>query len=137
MDIQPQDAIKKPPVFAAKAGLPSISTQKPEFRPAFPLGNSSGFTFPVSAAAALFPEPPTPSLAPPPSLANSHHMPQDEASIPSFTFGETKSSRALVFSFPSTSSGPVHVDAADLKFTFGSNERRISFASIARDGVCC
>ncbi|KAK4798161.1 hypothetical protein SAY86_030487 [Trapa natans] len=139
MNVQSQNVIKKPPLSTTgKAGLPSISTQKPEFRSAFSLGNSSGFTFPVSADAALFPEPPTPSLTPPPSVANSHHMPKGEASIPSFTFGGlNKPAPALVFSFPSTSSSPVLVDTADLKFNFGSGERRVSFASIARDGVCC
>ncbi|XP_031380990.1 nuclear pore complex protein NUP1 isoform X2 [Punica granatum] len=137
IESQLRDAVKQPPLSAAKAGLPAISIENP-VRAAFSSGSSSGFEFPVSASPAQFPEPPTPSLTLPPRLTNSHPLQKEEESIPSYTFGSSnRSSPALVFSFPSTSSSSVPVDAADLKFSFGSGERRMSFASIARDGVCC
>ncbi|XP_056162393.1 nuclear pore complex protein NUP1-like isoform X2 [Syzygium oleosum] len=127
--------IPKKPASGSKAPLPSISIDKPQVR-ATVSSDNSGFTFPISASRGMFPEPPTPSITPP-SFVNSLHQPQEDSAIPSYTFGLRSSSPALVFSFPSTSNASIPSDASDLKFTFGSDKKRISFSSIGNDSICC
>ena len=129
--------IPKKPASGPKAILPSISVDKPQLRAAASSDSNSGFTFPISAAPGMFPEPPTPSIMPPPSLANSLHQPMEDSAIPSYTFGSKRASPVLVFSFPSTSNITTFTDDSDLKFTFGSDRKRISFSSIGRDAICC
>lgn len=128
--------IPKKPASGSKALLPSISIDKPQVRATVSSDNNSGFTFPISASRGMFPEPPTPSITPP-SFVNSLHQPQADSAIPSYTFGLRSSSPALVFSFPSTSNASIPSDASDLKFTFGSDKKRISFSSIGNDSICC
>ncbi|KAI4344141.1 hypothetical protein L6164_011407 [Bauhinia variegata] len=118
----------------SKPVLPSISINKPESRWTFASDNS-GFTFPVSASSSAFSEPPTPSVIP--SFLSGDQNQSKGSSEPSYTFGLKKSSSALVFSFPSTSSTTVLNDAGDINFRFGSNENaRLSFSSFGDNAVC-
>ncbi|XVF34642.1 hypothetical protein REPUB_Repub18cG0076400 [Reevesia pubescens] len=110
-----------------KPVLTSISVSKAEQRWMSTSDNSAGFTFPVSASSGVSSEPPTPSIMP------SLHQPKEEHKGPSYSFGSNRSSPALVFSFPSTSSAPNHVDASDITFNFGSDSSsRISFSSMGK-----
>ncbi|XVF88359.1 hypothetical protein PTKIN_Ptkin19aG0044600 [Pterospermum kingtungense] len=119
-----------------KPVLASISVTKPEQRWMFTWDNSSGFTFPVSTSSGVSSEPPTPSIMP--SLSGSSQLqPKEEDTRLSYGFGLNRSSPALVFSFPSTSSAPNHVDASDITFNFGSDRSsRISFSSIGKNTIC-
>ncbi|XWS27018.1 hypothetical protein CRYUN_Cryun26dG0079800 [Craigia yunnanensis] len=119
-----------------KPVLASISVSKPEQRWMFNSDNSTGFTFPVSASSGLSSEPPTPSIMP--SLSGSSQLqPKEEHAGPSYSFGSNRSPPALVFSFPSTSSAPNHVDSSDITFNFGSDSSsRISFSSIGKNTIC-
>ncbi|KAE8730739.1 Dedicator of cytokinesis protein 6, putative isoform 2 [Hibiscus syriacus] len=113
-----------------KPVLASVSVTKPEQRWMFTSDNSTGFTFQVSASSAVSSEPPTPTIIPS-ILGSSQHQPKEELTGPTYTFGLNRSSPALVFSFPSTSSAPNHIDASGITFNFGSDRSsRISFSSI-------
>ncbi|XWS72938.1 hypothetical protein CRYUN_Cryun02cG0082600 [Craigia yunnanensis] len=137
-DATVSDGLQKPSSnsLGNKPVLASISVSKPEQRWMFTSDNSSGFTFPVSASSVVSYEPPTPSIMP--SLSGSSvHQPKEEHTGPSYSFGSNRSSPALVFSFPSTSSAPNHVDASDITFNFGSDSSsRISFSSIGKNTIC-
>lgn len=133
---------QKPPSNSTgnKRVLPPISVSKPVQSWTFSSDNSSGFSFPVSAASGVSSEPPTPSIMP--SVSTSAQPPSEEDSaVPSFSFGSKKST-PLVFSFPSSSSSSGlnnHVESSDIKFSFGSNRSiRISFnsASVGKDAIC-
>ncbi|KAG8639300.1 hypothetical protein MANES_14G133500v8 [Manihot esculenta] len=128
---------KLPPQSSGtKPVLPSINVDKPNQRWTFSSDNSSGFTFPVSASSGVSSEPPTPSIMPLSSSIDLHQQ-NDGSSIPSYNFGTKRSTPALVFSFPSTSSVPVPDDVSDLKFNFGSEKTpRISFSSIGQGAIC-
>lgn len=128
-------AAKKPAVSGTKPVLSSISISKPDSKWAFSSDQSSGFTFPVSTASEVFSEPPTPSIIPSFSTS-SQHQPEDGLAVPTYTFGSTKSSPALVFSFPSTSSAAIQDDSSEIKFSFGSDKSRLSFGSIKKDAIC-
>ncbi|KAA3476910.1 Triosephosphate isomerase [Gossypium australe] len=119
-----------------KPVLASISVTKPEQRWMFTSDNSTGFTFPVSASSGVSSEPPTPTIMP--FLSGSgQHQPKEELTEPSYSFGLNRSSPALVFSFPSTSSAPNHVDASDISFNFGSDRSsRICFSPIGKNTIC-
>ncbi|KAI4379477.1 hypothetical protein MLD38_005768 [Melastoma candidum] len=137
VDTLVKDATPKQPAASSnKAALQSISVQKSKF--VFSSDNGTGFTFPVPASQAAFPEPPTPSILP----ASGNSLPPPlglvASAIPSYTFGTKRTSPPLVFSFPSTSSSSINVTSSDLNFTFGSpNKKRISFSSVGKDAVCC
>ncbi|KAJ0030231.1 hypothetical protein Pint_13003 [Pistacia integerrima] len=118
-----------------KPVLSSISVGKPAQRWAFSSDNTAGFSFPVSASAGVFSEPPTPTVMPS-FPASGIHQPNKEAAVPTYSFGSNKSTPSLVFAFPSTSNAVTHDDASDLKFNFGSEETRISFSSIGKDAIC-
>ncbi|KAF8034576.1 hypothetical protein BT93_C0782 [Corymbia citriodora subsp. variegata] len=128
--------ISKKPASGSKAVLPHISIDKPQVRPTVSSDNNFGFTFPISASPGMFPEPPTPSIIPP-SLVNSLDQQKEDSTVPSYKFGLGRSSPALVFSFPSTSNALIPSDSSDLKFTFGSDKKRISFSSVGKDAICC
>ncbi|KAG4194472.1 hypothetical protein ERO13_A06G055000v2 [Gossypium hirsutum] len=119
-----------------KPVLASISVTKPEQRWMFTSDNSTGFTFPVSASSGVSSEPPTPTIVPFLS-GSSQHQPKEELTEPSYSFGLNRSSPALVFSFPSTSSTPNHVDASDISFNFGSDRSsRLCFSPIGKNTIC-
>lgn len=119
-----------------KPVLPSININKPEPKWTLASDRSSGFTFPVSAASSVFSEPPTPSIVPSFSTGGDRQS-KEIATEPSYSFGSKRSSPALVFSFPSTSSTAVQNDAGDIKFSFGSNDKaRLSFSSFGTNAVC-
>ncbi|KAI4298103.1 hypothetical protein MLD38_034036 [Melastoma candidum] len=123
VDTLVKDATPKQPAASSnKAALQSISVQKSKF--VFSSDNGTGFTFPVPASQAAFPEPPTPSILP----ASGNSLPPPlglvASAIPSYTFGTKRTSPPLVFSFPSTSSSSINVTSSDLNFTFGSPIRR-------------
>ncbi|KAE8689024.1 Dedicator of cytokinesis protein 6, putative isoform 2 [Hibiscus syriacus] len=119
-----------------KPVLASISVTKPEQRWMFTPDNSTGFTFQVSASSGMSSEPPTPTIVPS-ILGSSQHQPKEELTGPTYTFGLNRSSPALVFSFPLTSSAPNHIDASDITFNFGpERSSRISFSSIGKDATC-
>ncbi|GMI97664.1 NUCLEOPORIN 82 [Hibiscus trionum] len=119
-----------------KPVLASISVTKPEQRWTFTLDNSTSFTFPVSASSGVSSEPPTPTIIPS-MLGSSQHQPKKELTGPMYNFGLNRSSPALVFSFPSTSSTPNHIDASDITFNFGSDRSsRISFSPIGQNTTC-
>ncbi|EOY31097.1 Dedicator of cytokinesis protein 6, putative isoform 3, partial [Theobroma cacao] len=122
--------------FGNKPVLASISVGKPEQRWMCTSDNSFGFTFPVSTSSGVCSEPPTPSIMP--SLSGSSlHQPKEGHTVPSYSFGSSRSTPALVFSFPSTSSAPNHVDASDIEFNFRSDRSsRISFGSIGSHTIC-
>uniref|UniRef100_A0A2P2INK7 Uncharacterized protein MANES_14G133500 n=1 Tax=Rhizophora mucronata TaxID=61149 RepID=A0A2P2INK7_RHIMU len=125
---------KKPPshTLGTKPALPSILIGKRDQRWMNSSDSSTGFTFPVSASSGSFSDLPTPSIMPSSSASNPHYL-----SIPSYTFGSNKSNPAFIFPFPSTSSAPAPNDSLDLKFNFGSDEKkRISFSSIGKDAIC-
>ncbi|XP_039051342.1 uncharacterized protein LOC120192668 [Hibiscus syriacus] len=116
-----------------KPVLASISVTKPEQRWTFTSDNSTSFTFPFSASLGVSSEPPTPTIVPS-ILGSSQHQPKEELTGPTYTFGLNRSSSAVVFSFPSTSSAPNHIDASDITFNFGSDgSSRISFSSIGKN----
>ncbi|VFQ73626.1 unnamed protein product [Cuscuta campestris] len=105
-----------------KPNLTAIAINKPDLRNNI-FSNSTtppiGFTFPVPATSGALSEPPTPSM--PSSSAAKIALSDD--TLPSFSFGNGKSSRALVFSFPSTSSLSAPADATDaIKFNFGGGD---------------
>ncbi|MBA0693735.1 hypothetical protein Goari_004086 [Gossypium aridum] len=119
-----------------KPVLASISVTKPEQRWMSTSDNSTGFTFPVSASSGVSSEPPTPTIMPFLS-GSSQHQPKEELTEPSYSFGLNRTSPALVFSFPSTSSAPNHVDASDISFNFGSDRSsRICFSPIGKNTIC-
>lgn len=120
----------------SKPVLPSISINKPDSKWTFASDKSSGFTFPLSASSSVFSEPPTPSIVP--SFSTGGQCQSKESyNEPSYSFGQKRSSPALVFSFPSTSSTAIQNDAGDVKFSFGSNEKaRLSFSSFGKNAVC-
>ncbi|KAK6945112.1 hypothetical protein RJ641_026214 [Dillenia turbinata] len=119
----------KPLFLPSKPVLPSTSVDKHDPKSTFTLDNNTSFSFPISSSSNILPEPPTPSVMP------SMLQPKEGADIPSFTFGSKRSGVSLVFSFPSTSSAPVSDDSSNLKFIFGSEKKRISFA-MRKDAVC-
>lgn len=117
-----------------KPVLPSISISKPYSRWPFTSDTSSGFTFPVSSSGS---EPPTPTITPLLSAGGPPQQPKEEPAAPSYNFGSKRSTPALVFSFPSTSSANIHEDALGIKFSFGSDDNtRLSFSSFEKDAVC-
>ncbi|XP_065849725.1 nuclear pore complex protein NUP1-like [Euphorbia lathyris] len=119
---------------SAKPMLPNIAIDKPNQRWTFSSDNSLGFSFPVSAASGGSSEPPTPTFMPIFSVIGQ----SEGSSVPSYSFGSRESTPPYIFSFPSTSSSSIQEeDASDLEFNFGSGERRISFASIGHETVCC
>ncbi|GLU09682.1 hypothetical protein SLE2022_265290 [Rubroshorea leprosula] len=127
---------QKPPSnsLGNKPVLPAISISKPVHSWRFSLENSSGFSFPISAPSGASSEPPTPSIMPSVS-ATALPQSKEESVVPSFSFGSNTSS--LVFSFPSSSSAPNHVDSSDIKFNFGADRsKRISFAPVGKDAIC-
>ncbi|GMJ07506.1 NUCLEOPORIN 82 [Hibiscus trionum] len=117
-----------------KPVLASISVTKPEQRWMFTSDNSTtSFSFPVPASSGMSSEPPTPTIIPS-MLDSSQHHPKEELTGPTYTFGLNRSSPALVFSFPSTSSTPNHIDASDISFKFGSDRSsRISFSPVGKN----
>ncbi|EXC04106.1 hypothetical protein L484_012343 [Morus notabilis] len=126
---------KKPATSGTKPVLSSISINKPDSKWTFSSDQGSGFTFPVSTSSEVLSEPPTPSIVPS-FLVSGQHQPKDGVAVPSYTFGSSKSSSALVFSFPSTSSSAIQNDSSDIKFSFGSDKPRLSFSSITKDAIC-
>ncbi|WCJ30048.1 nucleoporin-related [Euphorbia peplus] len=119
----------------AKPMLPCIAIDKPNQRWAFSSDNSLGFTFPVSAASGGSSEPPTPTM-PTFSVVGQGQL-SEGSSVPSYSFGSRKSTPPLIFSFPSSSSASIKEDvASDLNFKFGSDEPRMSFASVGKDAIC-
>lgn len=132
-------SLQKPPSNSTgnKRGLPPISIGKPVQSWTFSTDNSSGFSFPVSTASGVSSEPPTPSIMPSVSTsAQPQSDKEEDPAVPSFSFGSEKST-PLVFSFPSSSSGPNHVESSDIKFSFGSDKStRISFSSVGKDAIC-
>ncbi|KAK8602149.1 hypothetical protein V6N13_058197 [Hibiscus sabdariffa] len=121
-----------------KPVLASISVTKPEQRWMFNSDNSTGFTFPVSASSGMSSEPPTPTIIPSILDSSQQHQPKEELTGPTYTFGVNRSSPALVFSFPSESSAPNHIDASDIiTFNFGSDRSsRISFSPVGENTTC-
>lgn len=110
-----------PHTSGTKPNLTAIAINKPDLRNNI-FSNSTtppvGFTFPVPASSNALSEPPTPSM---PSSA-AKVAPSDDT-VPSFSFGNGRSSQPLVFSFPSTSSLSAPADAADaIKFNFGGGD---------------
>ncbi|KAL4571483.1 hypothetical protein LXL04_018243 [Taraxacum kok-saghyz] len=104
-----------------KKTLKPISFKRPDPQQVISSDPSRGFTFPFSATASSASEPPTPSIMP--------SFPAIGVGVPSYSFG-TKKSERVVFSFPSTSSGYVDDGESDIKFKFGSDKKRVNFASI-------
>ncbi|KAI4376673.1 hypothetical protein MLD38_014410 [Melastoma candidum] len=127
---------KQPAISSHKAALRSISVQRSTF--VFSSDNGTGFTFPVPAYQAAFPEPPTRSII---LASSSDSLPPPLGVVsptPSYAFGTKRTSTPLVFSFPSTSSSSMNVSSSDLNFTFGSpSKKRISFSSSRKNLVCC
>ncbi|KAF7806397.1 nuclear pore complex protein NUP1 [Senna tora] len=118
---------------ASKPVLSSISINKPDSKWTFTSDKSSGFTFPVSASSSVFSEPPTPSIMPSFSTGDQNQS-KERSTEPSYSFGSKRSSPALVFSFPSTSTNAVQNDGGDIKFSFGSNDKpRLSFSSFSKN----
>ncbi|KAL3532319.1 hypothetical protein ACH5RR_005840 [Cinchona calisaya] len=97
--------------------------------------NVAAFTFPLSASLSILSEPPTPSFMPF-SSSGMVSQPKEVPTVPAYSFGTKKSTPPLVFSFPSTSNAPTHVEAHDLKFNFGSDKTRLSFGSVGKDAIC-
>ncbi|KAM6580141.1 hypothetical protein CsatA_003915 [Cannabis sativa] len=127
---------KKPAASGTnKPLLSNISVDKPNSIWKFSSDQSSGFTFPVSTASGVSSEPPTPSIMPSFS-ANTQLQPKDGHAIPSYTFGSSSTTPSLVFSFPSTSSSAIQNDTSDIKFSFGSDNPRLSFGSVKKDAIC-
>ena len=138
----------QPQLLGTKPILTSISINKANNRGSMISSNSSsGFTFPVSASFGVQSEPPTPTIMPSFSVGSCssvHHQPKEEEgvgghAIPSYSFG-SKSSKRIVFSFPSTSAAASTVvpnDASNLKFNFGSDKKmtRLSFTSVGKDAI--
>ncbi|GAB4832852.1 hypothetical protein Ancab_006867 [Ancistrocladus abbreviatus] len=126
----------RPVSSGAKPVLPTISVDKSRLQPSIASDGSIGFTFPVTASSNSFSEPPTPSLMP-----SSSPIPlrQSDSTFipPTYSFGNKKSNPPIVFSFPSTSAASTPNDAPEIKFKFGSNEKRISFRAIGKDAVSC
>ncbi|KAF4391998.1 hypothetical protein F8388_004327 [Cannabis sativa] len=127
---------KKPAASGTnKPLLSNISVDKPNSIWKFSSDQSSGFTFPVSTASGVSSEPPTPSIMPSFS-ANTQLQLKDGHAIPSYTFGSSSTTPSLVFSFPSTSSSAIQNDTSDIKFSFGSDNPRLSFGSVKKDAIC-
>ncbi|PON63227.1 nucleoporin-like protein [Parasponia andersonii] len=136
--IAPSQALnlkKMPAASGTKPVLSNISIDKPNSKWAFSSDQSSGFTFPVSTTSEVLSEPPTPSIMPSFS-ASSQQQPKDGSAVPSYTFGSMNPMPSLAFSFPSTSSASIQNDTSDIKFSFGSDEPRLSFGSIKKDAIC-
>ncbi|XP_038879645.1 nuclear pore complex protein NUP1 isoform X2 [Benincasa hispida] len=132
--------IKPSPSLGGKPVFPSITINKPESKWAFSSDSGSAFTFPVSGASSgMLSEPPTPSIFPSTSLGGSQPLLlKPETPVPSYSFGSKKSSRTLVFSFPSTNSDTISNETSNIKFSFGSNDHtRLHFGSVGKDAVCC
>jgi hypothetical protein len=132
------DALNKGSLASSvtKPVLPSISISKPESRWPFTSDASSGFSFPVSSSGV---EPPTPTIVPSFSAGGvpQQQQPKEGPAAPSYNFGSKRSTPALVFSFPSSSSANIHEDALGIKYSFGSDENsRLSFSSFEKDAVC-
>ncbi|KAF5482185.1 hypothetical protein F2P56_002774 [Juglans regia] len=108
--------------------LPSITISKPVSR--WPFSSdaaSSAFTFPVSSSVV---EPPTPTIM---FSADGQQQPKEGLAVPPYSFGSKRSTPALVFSVPSTSSANIQEDALGIKFSFGSDENtRLSFGSFGK-----
>lgn len=117
-----------------KPVLPSISISKPESRWPFASDTSSGFSFPVSSSGV---EPPTPTIVPSFSAGGGVQQQPKEGPPAPYNFGSKRSTPALVFSFPSSSSANIHEDSLGIKYSFGSDENtRLSFSSFEKDAVC-
>ena len=117
-----------------KPNLASISVNKPHLRQS--IFSDSGFSFPVTGSSGVVSEPPTPSIMPF-SVASSPPQQKDGLAIPTYTFGTKRSTPALVFSFPSTSTSSTQDEASNIKFNFGSDSKnRISFRSVGKDAIC-
>lgn len=131
--------MKPSPSLGGKPVFTSITINKPESKWTFSSDSGSAFTFPVSGASSgMLSEPPTPSIFPSTSLGGSQPLLlKPETPIPSYSFGSKKSSRTLIFSFPSTNSDKILTEAS-IKFSFGSKDHtRLSFSSVGKDAVCC
>ncbi|MCD9558436.1 hypothetical protein HAX54_015810 [Datura stramonium] len=116
----------------AKPNLPSIFINKPNPRNATSPDNGFGFSFPVPASSGALSEPPTPSVMPS-SAASAPSQPVDASTAPVYSFGTSKSTERLVFSFPSTSNASISVDASDIKFSFGTDRTsRLSFGAVGK-----
>ncbi|KAE8675880.1 hypothetical protein F3Y22_tig00111640pilonHSYRG00069 [Hibiscus syriacus] len=118
---KPSKSLGNKPIWA------SISVSKPEQRWMFSSGNSTGFTFSVSATSSACSEPPTPSIVP--SLPGSSlHQPKKEHNIQDLRIALAAQADCLLplfFSFPSSSNVPNHVDASDITFNFGSHREKV------------
>ncbi|KAK9102017.1 hypothetical protein Sjap_019271 [Stephania japonica] len=121
--------------FGNKPSLPSIFVAKHGSKAAVPLDNGSfGFSFPVTASCGALSEPPTPSIMPS-SSSGSLPRPQENATVPSYSFG-AKTSDRLAFAFPSLRSS-TPIDTSTPVFLFGSKGKaRISFRSVGKDAIC-
>lgn len=126
-----QDLARKRP---SQPILKPISFKKPDPQQVISSDNGRGFTFPFSATASSASEPPTPSIMPSftsPAVPQSNEL----TAIPTYSFGTKKSGERVVFSFPSTSNAPIADGESDLKFTFGSDKKRVSFGSVKSDAI--
>ncbi|KAG2718774.1 hypothetical protein I3760_03G236400 [Carya illinoinensis] len=114
-----------------KPVLPSITISKPVSRWPFSSDASSAFTFPVSSSVTEpVIEPPTPTIM---FSADGKQLPKEGLAVPPYIFGSKRSTPALVFSVPSTSSANIQEDALGIKFNFGSAENtRLSFGSFGK-----
>ncbi|KAF5198215.1 nucleoporin-like protein [Thalictrum thalictroides] len=130
--------------YGNKPPLTFITIAKPDPKYRVSFDNSPGFTFPVSDSGSLS-EPPTPSIMPS-FLATSLPLPKETRAVPSngctlkecgpsYSFGSKTASRALVFSFPS-SSAAAPSDFSTPSFSFGSAKSRITFRSVSEDAIC-
>ncbi|XP_052198956.1 uncharacterized protein LOC127806038 isoform X2 [Diospyros lotus] len=117
----------------AKPVLPSISVGKPDMTQVAFSVNNSAFTFPVSTSSGILSEPPTPSILPSTSASSLPQQNVDPA-VPSYSFGDKRSSPALIFSFTSTSS--IQDGTSNLNFSFGSDKNGLSFGSFGKDAIC-
>nr|XP_043620892.1 nuclear pore complex protein NUP1 isoform X2 [Erigeron canadensis] len=111
-----------------------ISPKRPDPWQVMASENGRGFTFPFAVNTSSASEPPTPSIMPSfpvTAVPQSKELP----AIPLYSFGAKKSSQRVVFSFPSTSSVPVDDGDSDHMFNFGSDKKRVSFASIGNDAI--
>ncbi|GFZ20865.1 hypothetical protein Acr_29g0000270 [Actinidia rufa] len=130
------ESLKKPS-FQPSGTMPilaSISVDKPHLRQSiFP---NYGFSFPITTSSGVLSEPPTPSIMPS-ILVSSPPESKDGPTIPIYSFWTKRSTPALVFSFPSTSTASTEDEASNIKFSFGlDSENRISFRSVGKDAIC-
>lgn len=126
----------KPPLNSSrvKRGLSSISIEKPGSRGTVSMETSAGFSFPVAASSCALSEPPTPSILP--SFTTSDlHQPEGGSAVPSYGFGSKGSSLPVVFDFPFTSSATTRDNASDIKFNFGSDNKkaRVCFSLVGKN----